>query len=72
MKLIFTIAWRNILRHKGKSLVIGIILFTGAFLMTVGNGVISGMAAGIEKNIINGFMGDIVLMSLPKVLTTTQ
>ena len=63
MKLILTIAWRNILRHKGKSLVIGIILFTGAFLMTVGNGVISGMAAGIEKNIINGFMGDIVLIS---------
>lgn len=63
MKLIFTIAWRNILRHKGKSLVIGVILFTGAFLMTVGNGVISGMAAGIEKNIINGFMGDIVLVS---------
>ncbi|HAH32714.1 MAG TPA: hypothetical protein DCL44_10420 [Elusimicrobia bacterium] len=63
MKLILTIAWRNILRHKGKSLVIGVILFTGAFLMTVGNGVISGMAAGIEKNIINGFMGDIVLIS---------
>jgi len=63
MKLILTIAWRNILRHKGKSLVIGVILFTGAFLMTVGNGVISGMAAGIEKNIINGFMGDLVLMS---------
>lgn len=63
MKLILTIAWRNILRHKGKSLVIGVILFTGAFLMTVGNGVISGMAAGIEKNIIDGFMGDIVLMN---------
>jgi len=63
MKLILTIAWRNILRHKGKSLVIGVILFTGAFLMTVGNGVISGMATGIEKNIINGFMGDIVLIS---------
>ena len=63
MKLIFTIAWRNILRHKGKSLVIGVILFTGAFLMTVGNGVISGMAAGIEKHIVNGFMGDLVLIS---------
>ncbi|MBU2573487.1 MAG: FtsX-like permease family protein [Elusimicrobia bacterium] len=63
MKLLLTIAWRNILRHKGKSLVIGVILFTGAFLMTVGNGVISGMAAGIEKNIINGFMGDIALIS---------
>ncbi|MDO8805898.1 MAG: FtsX-like permease family protein [Elusimicrobiota bacterium] len=63
MKLVLTIAWRNILRHKGKSLVIGVILFTGAFLMTVGNGVISGMSAGVETNIINGFMGDIVLIS---------
>jgi len=63
VKLALTIAWRNILRHKGKSLVIGVILFTGALLMTVGNGVISGMAAGIEKNVINGFMGDIVLIS---------
>ncbi|HRY29069.1 MAG TPA: FtsX-like permease family protein [Elusimicrobiota bacterium] len=63
MKLVLTIAWRNILRHRGKSLVIGVILFLGALLMTVGNGVISGMAAGIEKNIVNGFMGDIVLIS---------
>ena len=63
MKLVLTIAWRNILRHKGKSVVIGVILFTGAFLMTVGNGVISGMAVGIENNIINGFMGDLVLVS---------
>jgi len=63
MKLVLTIAGRNILRHKGKSAVIGVILFTGAFLMTVGNGVISGMAAGIEKNIIGGFMGDLVLIS---------
>lgn len=63
MRLILTIAWRNILRHRGKSLVIGVILFLGAFLMTVGNGVISGMAAGIQKNIVDGFMGDIVLVS---------
>lgn len=63
MKLVLTIAWRNILRHRGKSLVIGIILFTGAFLMTLGNGVVSGMARGIEKNVIDGFMGDIVVIS---------
>lgn len=63
MNLVLKIAWRNILRHKGKSLVIGAILFAGSFLMTVGNGVISGMAAGIEKNIIDGFMGDLVLVS---------
>lgn len=57
------IAWRNILRHKGKSLVIGGILFLGALLMTVGNGVLSGMDRGIEKNIVNGFIGDIVVIS---------
>ncbi len=57
------IAWRNILRHKGKSLVIGVILFIGAFLMTVGNGIITGMDYGVKKNIVNSFMGDIVIIS---------
>ena len=31
MKLIIKIAWRNIMRHRGKSLVIGAILFWGHF-----------------------------------------
>jgi ABC-type lipoprotein release transport system permease subunit len=62
MNLIVKIAWRNIMRHRGKSLVIGVILFVGALLMTVGNGVISGMDKGLQKNIINGFTGDIVLV----------
>ncbi len=63
MELILKIAWRNIKRHKGKSLIIGVILFLGALLMTLGNGVISGMNEGIESNIINGFMGDIAIIS---------
>ncbi|MBN1309045.1 MAG: hypothetical protein JXA18_14065, partial [Chitinispirillaceae bacterium] len=63
MHLIIKIAWRNIMRHRGKSLVIGVILFIGALLMTVGNGVISGMDKGLRKNIINSFTGDIVLVS---------
>jgi putative ABC transport system permease protein len=62
LKLIFKIAFRNILRHKGKSLVIGVILFLGSLLMTLGNGIISGMDRGIEKNIIEGFMGNAVLI----------
>lgn len=63
MELILKIAWRNILRHKGKSIIIGVILFLGSLIMTVGNGVISGMDAGLERNIVNGFMGDIVIIS---------
>ncbi len=57
------IAWRNLGRHKGKSLIIGFILFLGALLMTVGNGVISGMDHGIEQNIVNGFLGDAVVVA---------
>jgi ABC-type lipoprotein release transport system permease subunit len=63
MNIIFKIAWRNIQRHRGKSLIIGSIIFLGALLMTVGNGVISGMNAGLQKNIVEGFCGDIVLVS---------
>ncbi len=63
MGLILKIAWRNILRHKGKSLVVGLILFIGSFLMTLGNGVITGMDKGIQANIINSFMGHLVLVS---------
>ncbi len=63
MELILKIAWRNIKRHRGKSLIIGVILFLGALLMTLGNGVISGMNNGLENNIINGFMGDIAVIS---------
>jgi len=63
MELILKIAWRNILRHKGKSLVIGVILFLGAYLMTIGNGVITGMDQGLKSNIINGFIGHMVVVS---------
>ncbi|MEW6086706.1 MAG: FtsX-like permease family protein [bacterium] len=63
MRLILKIAWRNIFRHKGKSIIIGVILFLGALIMTIGNGVISGMERGLQDNIINGFTGDIVIIS---------
>ncbi len=63
MELILKIAWRNILRHKTKSLVIGIILFFGALIMTIGNGIIVGMDQGLHDNIVNGFLGDAVIVS---------
>jgi ABC-type lipoprotein release transport system permease subunit len=63
MSLALTIAWRNLWRHRGKSSVIGVILFLGALLMTVGNGLISGMEKGLAENIVNSFTGDIVVIS---------
>lgn len=63
MGLLIKIAWRNIWRHKGKSLIVGSILFMGTTVMTVGTGVISGMDAGLRTHIVKGFTGDIVLAS---------
>lgn len=67
MNLIWTIAWRNIFRHKGKSLVIGIIMFLGATIMTVGNGIISGLNKGLQQNIVNSFTGDMVIISAKQI-----
>ncbi len=63
MELIIKIAWRNIIKHKGKSAIIGMILFLGAFLMTIGNGVISGMDNGLKENILNRFTGHLVIVA---------
>lgn len=59
--LSWKIAWRNVWRHKGKSLVIGTILFLGAFLMTVGNSVINGARQGMEVNMISRFTGHLII-----------
>lgn len=61
--MIWILAWRNIFRHKGKTLVIGSILFLGALIMTIGNGIIAGMDQGLQKNIIQSFTGDLVIIS---------
>ncbi len=59
--LSWKITWRNIWRHKGKSLVVGTILFLGAFLMTVGNSIINGAKVGMTQNMVNRFTGHLVL-----------
>lgn len=62
-ELAIKIAWRNLFKHKGKSIIIGLILFVGAFLMTAGNAVLAGMNQGLEQNIVQRFTGDIVLIA---------
>ena len=63
MELLFKMAVRNVWRHRGQSFVIGAILFLGALLMTVGNGVVSGMDQGLQKTIVRGFTGDLLLLA---------
>jgi len=61
--LVLKIAWRSVLRHRAKSLIIGTILFLGAFIMTLGDATVIGMRRGVEQNIVRSFTGHIVLVS---------
>lgn len=63
MRLLLVLCARNLLRHRGRSIVVGVILFLGALVMTVGNGVLSGMEQGLRENIREGFLGDVVVVS---------
>lgn len=67
MSLLFKISSRNLLRHRGKSFTIGIILFLGAFFMTMGEAVITGMQTGIETYLVENFTGDITILSKEQV-----
>jgi len=61
MMLTWKIAWRNLWRHRGKSFVVGLILFLGALLMTISNAVIDGAKKGIAENMVNRFTGHLIL-----------
>jgi len=65
--LTWKIAWRNLWRHKGKSLVIGIILLLGAFLMTVGNAVVEGAKQGLADNMVSRFTGHLMLAAAEEI-----
>lgn len=63
MTLSTKIAWRNVWLHKSKSIIVGIIIFLGTFLMVFGNAIVSGMEKGLEENLRGTFTGDIVVIS---------
>ncbi len=61
--LILKIAWRSLLRHRAKSIIIGTILFLAAFIMTLGDATAIGMRRGVEENMVRSFTGHIILVS---------
>ena len=61
--LYLKIAWRSLLRHRAKSVIIGTILFLASLIMIIGDATAIGMRQGVEKNIVQSFTGHIILVS---------
>lgn len=61
--VILKIAYRNIWKHKTKTLIIGILITLGILILVVGNSLMDSAAAGLRKTYIDNFTGDIVVTS---------
>lgn len=55
------VAYRNLREHKSKTLIIGIIIAMGITVLIVGNSVLDTASAGIKKNYINNYTGNIII-----------
>lgn len=61
MPVLIRIAFRNLLEHKSKSLIIGIIMALGIMILVVGNSFIDTSARGIRRAFIDNFTGDVMI-----------
>ena len=61
MSVVWRIAFRNLLEHRAKSLIVGTIILIGTFVLVVGNSLMDSAAAGIRRSFIDNFTGHLVL-----------
>ena len=61
MPVLVRIAFRNLLEHKSKSLIIGLIIAIGIMILVIGNSFINTAALGIRRAFIDNFTGDVMV-----------
>ena len=61
MKILLKIVYRNLKEHKVKTLIIGIIVAFGMYLLVVGNTVIDTVTSGVSKNFIEYNTGHVAI-----------
>lgn len=64
MGVLVRIAFRNLLEHKGKTLIIGIIVAVGVIVLVVGNAMMDTATRGIRRAFIDNYTGDIMISGL--------
>ena len=61
MPVLLRIAIRNLIEHKSKTLIIGIIIAVGVVVLVVGNSLMSTAALGIQRGFIDNYTGHIMI-----------
>jgi len=59
--ILIKIAFRNLKEHKTKTLIIGILITLGITILVVGNSFLATIKAGIEKNYVENYTGNIFI-----------
>jgi putative ABC transport system permease protein len=67
MPVLVRIAFRNLLEHKAKSLIIGVLLALGVVILIVGNAFMDTAARGVKETFIGNYTGDIFIAAKAKV-----
>ena len=61
MPVIIRMAFRNLLEHRSKSLIVGILLAMGVLILVVGNSFIDASATGIRLTFTDSYTGDVFI-----------
>jgi len=61
MPVLLKIAFRNLLQHKAKTLIIGLILMVGMIILVLGNSLVKTATEGIKTTYTNNFSGDLII-----------
>jgi putative ABC transport system permease protein len=64
VSVLLRIAVRNLLEHKGKTLIIGVIIAVAVIVIVVGNAMMDTARRGIERAFIDNYTGDIMISGI--------
>jgi len=67
MPVTLKMALRNVREHKSKSLIIGILLLVGAFVIVLGNAFMDASKAGIRTSFTENYTGDVLSLEYLKM-----
>ncbi|TFG60598.1 MAG: ABC transporter permease [Spirochaetales bacterium] len=64
MSVLYKISYRNLREHKTKTLIVGLIIAFGVFILVIGNSLLDTASKGVRKSYTENYTGDIILTSV--------